>query len=196
MFTLWTIPNTEEFVEIELKKKFPDTKTLKTYKGKIIFNPDNHSLLDFKSLLSPLRISDPDKNKLDLYKRDWRKEFVPAGINPSLAFILCQIAQLNQDDIIFDPFCGGSTIPITALLYFNVQKAFASDVSGKAIDISKKNFRAAGIPQKRFVLFRSNISMVKLQPKSVTKVITNLPFGIRSGDHEKTCKFTKTSISN
>lgn len=188
MFTLWTIPNTEKFVEKELLNKFPKIKVLKTYQGKIIFDPNNHSLEDFRSLLSPLRISDPQKNKYDLFKREWRKEFVPAGINPSLAYILCQIANLNQNDIILDPFCGGSTIPITALLYFDVQKAFASDVSGRAIDVSLKNFQAASISQKRFVLFRSNISMVKLQPKLITKVITNMPFGIRSGDHDQNLK--------
>lgn len=189
LYSLKTIPNTEEFVENELISKFPKIKIVSKNKGKIIFQTENYSISEFRAIHSALLIEN-DRNSIqhNLYRRNWRVEFIPAGINPALAYILCQVASLNKDDILLDPFCGGSTILITALLYFNINKAFASDVSGRAIDVSEKCFQAAGITKNRFVLFRSNISMIKLKPKSITKVITNMPFGIRSGDHEKNIK--------
>lgn len=187
-FKLITIPGTEDFAKNELLTKFPEISVIKVVEGNIIFQTDNYKLDDFHRLLASIRIEDAFERCVNLYRRDWRKAFVPAGINPALAYILCDIADLNEKDILLDPFCGGSTIPITALLYFKINKAFASDLSGKAIDVSLENFKNSGISKDRFVLFRSNVSMIKLAPKSITKVITNMPFGIRSGDHEKNLK--------
>ena len=191
-YSLKTIPNTETFVEKELTEKFPQAIVIKKNVGKIVFQTETYSLFDLYALRSALAIDDDRNIRHDLYRRDWRVAYVPAGINPSLAYILCQVAQLNKDDVLLDPLCGGSTIPITALLYFDIKRAFASDVSGSAIDVSEKCFKTAGIAKNRFVLFRSNISMIKLQPKLITKVIANMPFGIRSGDHERNVKLYNT----
>ncbi|MDO8570537.1 MAG: methyltransferase [Candidatus Daviesbacteria bacterium] len=188
LYSLKTIPNTEEFVENELISKFPKIKIVSKNKGKIIFQTENYSISEFRAIHSALLVDNNHSIQHNLYRRNWRVDFIPAGINPALAYILCQVASLNKDDILLDPFCGGSTIPITALLYFDINKAFASDVSGRAIDVSEKCFQASGITKNRFVLFRSNVSMIKLKPKTITKVITNMPFGIRSGDHEKNIK--------
>lgn len=184
IYRLTAVPGTEEIVERELLSKFPGTEIVSRSKGKADFQIEGKVLNDFATLMSPIRIQDRNHGDMDLFKREWRKAFVPAGINPSLAYVLCELAELHKDDIVLDPFCGGSTIPITAMLYFGVKKAFASDLSGKAIDISLENWKASGIKKDRYVLFRSNVSTLKLQPKSITKVITNMPFGIRVGSHE------------
>jgi len=183
-FRLTAIPGTEKVVEKELLTKFPEVEIVGRSKGKIDFQIEGKVLEDFSFLLAPTRIQDTNYGDIDLFKRAWRKAFVPAGINPSLAYVLCELAELHKDDIVLDPFCGGSTIPITAMLYFGVKKAFASDISGKAIDVSLGNWKASGIKKDKYVLFRSNVSTLKLQPKSITKVITNMPFGIRVGSHE------------
>ncbi|HAI22413.1 TPA: hypothetical protein DCP77_01310 [Candidatus Collierbacteria bacterium] len=184
IFRLSIVLGTEEVVEKELLSKFPKAEIVGRTKGKIDFQVEGRVLGDFSSLLSPLRIQDTNRGDEDLYKRGWRKAFVPAGINPSLAYVLCDLAELNEDDVVLDPFCGGSTIPITAVMYFGIKKAFASDISGKAVDISLENWKASGVKKDKFVLFRSNVSTLKLSPKSITKVITNMPFGIRVGNHE------------
>lgn len=184
VFRLTAIPGTELVVEKELRSKFPGVEIVRVSKGKIDFQAEDLVIEDFKYLLSPIRIQDTNRSDLDLYKRGWRKSFVPAGINPSLAYVLCDLADLHENDIVLDPFCGGSIIPITAVLYFGIKKAFASDLSGKAIDISLENWNAAGIKRNKYVLFRSNVSSLKLQTKSITRIITNMPFGIRVGNHE------------
>jgi len=192
VFRLTTIPGTEMVVEEELMAKFPSVEIVSRSKGRIDFQSQDLEIQKFKYLLSPLRIQDTNRGDIDLFKREWRKSFVPAGINPSLAYVLCSLAKLNKNDVLLDPFCGGSTIPITAEMYFGVRKAFASDISGKAIDISLENWKAAGIKKNKYVLFRSNVSTLKLQPKSITKIVTNMPFGIRVGSHELNEKLYKS----
>lgn len=182
---LTIIPGTEAVVERELLSKFPEVEIVGRSKGKIDFETKDFVLENFRYLLSPLRIQDTNKRDIDLFKRAWRKDYVPAGINPSLAYALCDLANLQKSDVVLDPFCGGSTIPITAAAYFGIKKAFASDISGKAVDISQKNWEVSKVRKDRFVLFKSDVSKLKLADKSISKVITNMPFGIRVGSHDQ-----------
>jgi len=115
----------------------------------------------------------------------WRQHTLPASTNPEVARLLCQSAGLKPDDILLDPFCGCATIPIIALTEYKIKQAFASDVSGRAIDAAIKNRQLAGLSDHQLTIFRSNISMIKLSPKTIDHIITNLPFGIRTGDHQK-----------
>jgi hypothetical protein len=115
-FTLFTIPGTEEYAKRELLIKFPEISIINVAEGNITFQTNTYKLDDFHRLLTSIRIKDAFERCINLYRREWRKAFVPAGINPALAYILCDIAKLSENDILLDPFCGGSTIPITALL--------------------------------------------------------------------------------
>lgn len=191
-YTLQTIPNTEKYVEQELITKHPDSITQKEKPGSIIFQHPNEDINTFTNLLSPLRIEKENGWIRNLYRRDWKLESVPASINPALAYIMCMIAEVNEDDIILDPFCGSGTIGITAAKHFNPIKVLCSDVKGKAVDITMKNARAAGVKKNRIVIFRSNVNRLRLQKGSVTKIITNMPFGIRTGSHDENIKTYKS----
>lgn len=187
-FKLEAIPGTEKYVNLELQTKHPEISNSELHKGEISFSADK-DIWEFKNLLSGLRITDQATHHTEnLFRRDWRLGFVPAGINPALAYVMCQIAKLTPQDIVLDPFCGGGTIPISAALYFAVSKALASDVSGKAVDITQANAKAAHL-SKNFVAFRSNVSALKLAPNSVTKIISNLPFGVRTGKHDSNIQY-------
>jgi 23S rRNA G2445 N2-methylase RlmL len=102
------------------------------------------------------------------------------------------IAELREEDIVLDPFCGSSVIPITALKYFNVKRVICSDISGKAIEISMNNFKSAGIEEGRYKVFRSDIKDVNLTKRNVDKIISNLPFGIRVGNHNDNVEIYKS----
>ncbi|GAB4284365.1 MAG: hypothetical protein Kow0081_1490 [Candidatus Dojkabacteria bacterium] len=187
-YKLEIIPGTKPYVLYELTSKFPqitiqeneDTRT-------ISFESKQEDIDVFYKLHSPLRIQKENGLIRNLYRRDWKKYSVPAGINPSLSYILCMLAEISKQDVVFDPFCGAGTIAITAKLYFNPYKVLCSDISGKALDMAIANSKAAGIT-KNFTAFRSNVSQLRLQKESVSKIITNMPFGIRVGNHEKNKK--------
>jgi 23S rRNA G2445 N2-methylase RlmL len=186
-YSIKYIPGTLDCVMDEIKLKFPQAIIISN-QSKIIIKSDITDIFLFSSLLSPLSITNDQLFELHLFKKSWRTKTIPASINSSLAFIMCQIAQVNSTDTIYDPFCGCGTIPITASKYFFAKKTFGSDLSGKAIDYCQINSQNAILNPKQILFFRSNISMVKLKPNSIDKIITNLPFGIRVGTHIQNIK--------
>lgn len=184
-FKLEIVPGTTEIVENELKGKFPNVSILSKTKQFIEFESEENDIDTFRVLLSPLRIQKENGLERNLFRRDWKKATSPASINPALAYILCSLAEVNEDDIVYDPFCGSGTIGLSAYLYFSPKKVLCSDLSGKAVDWINENAKSASVDKKKFIVFRSNISQIKLQANSVNKIISNLPFGIRVGDHAK-----------
>lgn len=190
-YELKILKGTEGIVMQELVEKFGDKISdvdLKDNQGLITFNSSIDDIDEFRTLYSALNITVNGNISRNLFRREWRKEFVPAGINPSLAYVMCKLADINSSDIVFDPFCGGGTIPLTALSYFDPSKVLASDMSGAAVDITIRNLKELLSNKekgtaKKFVAFRTSIKSLKLQDNSVSKVITNPPFGVRTGKH-------------
>lgn len=182
-YKLTILEGTQEYVLKELLSKYPDTKIELQSEIEIVFESEISTIETFRNLYSPTHIEN-ETQKLNLSDREWRIEYVPAGINPSLAYIMCMIADLKDSDIVYDPFCGASVIPITALKYFNVKRVVCSDISGNAIDKSRKNFYSANIDGSKYKLFGCDIKKNKLSKQNIDKIISNLPFGIRVGSHE------------
>ncbi len=184
IYKLTILEGTQEYVLKELSSKYPKTKILSQTDSDITFESEIFTIESFRNLYSPTHIENKTQ-KLNLSDREWRIEYVPAGINPSLAYIMCMIADLRDSDIVYDPFCGASVLPITALKYFNVKRVMCSDISGNAIDKSKKNFYSANIEGNRYKIFGCDIKKNKLSKQNIDKIISNLPFGIRVGSHEE-----------
>ncbi len=199
IYKLKFIEGTKEFVLKELLQKFPESEVLQSGKDFIRFGSKVEDVDEFRILYSALSIEDSEVNpprfQRNLYRREWRKEYVPAGINPTLAYVMCELAEISKADVVLDPFCGGGTIPISAAVYFNPKKVLASDLSGNAVDITIRNFKAAKVQKFKYNVFRSDVAQLKLQKDYVTKVITNLPFGVRTGDHDTNIQAYK-SLAN
>lgn len=184
-YKLYFLQGTEDFVLKELFEKFPEVEVVSKESKKILFRSKEEDINTFRSLYSPIQIENEKGIILNLSRREWRKAYVPAGINPSLAYILCMVAELKKEDIVYDPFCGASVIPITALKYFNVKRVICSDISSQAIEKSRLNFQNANVEGGKYKLFKSDIKDVSLNKRNVDKIISNLPFGIRVGSHEE-----------
>jgi len=182
-YELFILEGTLEYVLLEVKNKYPSVNIAKEYKDRIIFESEKKDIKVFRNLYSPIGIENEQGIKLDLSKREWRKEYVPAGINPSLAYLMCMIANLKDNDIVYDPFCGSGVLPISAFKYFNIKKAICSDISGSAVEKCKNNFNTANIDKSRYMIFRSDINDVYLNKRNIDLIISNLPFGIRVGNH-------------
>lgn len=186
-FKLNFFEGTEDFVLKELKQKYPDVEIVSKNSKEIIFSTNIFEIENFRNLYSPTHIESNSK-KINLFRRKWKKESVSAGLNPSLAYVLCMVADLRGEDILLDPFCGASTIPITALKYFNIKRVLCSDISSNAVEKSKKNFKNAKISKERYRLFQSDVGKVRLNKKNVDRIVSNLPFGVRAKNHEKNIK--------
>jgi len=184
-YKLYILKGTLEYVLIELLNKYPNVKILKQVSDQILFEYIDSDINIFRNLYSPIGIENEKGIRLDLSKRDWRKKYVSAGINPSLAFVMCMLADLKESDIVYDPFCGSSVLGITCLKYFNVKRVICSDISSTAINKSKENFINADIDESRYMIFKSDIKDVHLNKRNIDLIVSNLPFGIRVGNHSE-----------
>jgi len=184
-FKLFLLKGTLEYVLIELLDKYPNVRILKQSSDGILFESAISDINIFRNLYSPVGIENEKGIRLDLSKREWRKGFVPAGINPSLAYVMCMMADLRENDIVYDPFCGSSVLGITSLKYFDIKKVICSDISDTAVNKSKGNFISAGIDEKRYMIFKSDIGDVYSNKRNIDLIISNLPFGIRVGNHSE-----------
>jgi tRNA (guanine6-N2)-methyltransferase len=191
-YKLQIIPGTKDFVVNEIRSKLPDVVIESNNKSLLFVESPKSDIDQFRVLYTALRVANDEGIDRNLFRREWRKFTSPAGMNPALAYILCTLGEINSEDVVLDPFCGGGTIAVSAALYFNPKKVLASDLSGTSIDYTLGNFKEAKIKKNKYAVFRSNISQLKLQKDYVSKVITNLPFGIRVGDHENNLKVYKS----
>jgi len=77
----------------------------------------------------------------DLGKRDFERpgrDSKSGMLPPKLAKMMINISAAQKDATILDPFCGSGTIATEAIL-MGYSKIFATDISEKAIDDTKKN---------------------------------------------------------
>ncbi len=122
-----------------------------------------------------------------LHFRDWRVYNHPASLKPTLAYALIKIASIKKNETVLDPMCGGGTILIEAALeYGKKAKYFGIDISKKYLEGAKKNARKAGVAS--LIKFKQG-DCRKLEEyfeeKSVNKIITNPPYGVRMGGDAK-----------
>jgi len=77
----------------------------------------------------------------DLSLRDYGRpgrDDLSGMLPPKLAQIMLNLAQAADSDAILDPFCGSGTILSEAIL-LGYRNLFASDISAKAVDDTRKN---------------------------------------------------------
>jgi len=120
-----------------------------------------------------------------LHKRKYRIYDHPAALKPTLAYSMLMIANLNPEEVVVDPMCGGGTIAIEAALNFNVKEVFCIDISPKHLHGAIINAISAGAYRKiRFILgdVRKLSEIVSTQ---ADLIITNPPYGIRLFRREK-----------
>jgi hypothetical protein len=115
---------------------------------------------------------------------DYRQSDVPAAMHPATAAGIVQMAKRKRErGRVLDPFCGCGTllfersrsgIPFGELV--------GSDISGNAVEAAKANLDHSG--EKGLTFRRGDVRSVRLEGR-FDELISNLPYGIRTGSHEK-----------
>ncbi|MCS7106143.1 MAG: THUMP domain-containing protein [Candidatus Aenigmarchaeota archaeon] len=135
--------------------------------------------------------------KESLYKR-FKLPFVhPAAIKSTIAYGLIRIAEVKEGETVLDPMCGGGTIILElADLFRNKVKIFGSDINKKFINGALENAKANKL--EKFIEFKV-IDATKLEEafpeKSIDKIITDLPYGIRVKDKNLKALYEKFLVS-
>ncbi|GCE03679.1 THUMP domain-containing class I SAM-dependent methyltransferase [Dictyobacter aurantiacus] len=113
--------------------------------------------------------------------RAYKHQHLPASLRPTAAAAMGWLSQPTPEDIVLDPLCGAGTILIERALLGPVTRELGGDIREQAVNIARRNVRAAEVDVS---LKTWDARALPLGASSVTRIITNLPFGKQIGTRE------------
>lgn len=113
--------------------------------------------------------------------RRYKQEHLPASLRPTVGAAMSWLARPTSQDIVLDPLCGAGTIVIERCLLAPVRQALGGDIRDGAVEMARRNARSARVNASWQVW---DARSLPLDAASVTRVITNLPFGKQIGSRE------------
>lgn len=109
-----------------------------------------------------------------------KREFTEKNLNkgelrPEIAYLICRFAEIKNDDVIVEPFCGYASIPIQIAKKFNFSKLYVSDIDSEKIKaiLAKKQFDNDKIE----ISVQDAFYLKNIGDKSVDLIITDPPWG-------------------
>jgi len=107
----------------------------------------------------------------------------PSALNPVIAYAMLRYSDVQPGDRVLDAFCGGGTIVIEAAQVWDNIEVLGLDISPKSIDGARRNSEAAGVESRVKFIIGDATRLERSLPAEwkADKVVSNLPFGIRSG---------------
>ncbi|MGH8046222.1 MAG: hypothetical protein ACREKL_03165, partial [Chthoniobacterales bacterium] len=113
----------------------------------------------------------------------YRRRDVPAASHPPLAACMARLAGIEEDEVVWDPFCGSGLELIERARRGGVRQVVGTDLSAAAIEIVGENFAAAIAESVRtsFAVsdFRDYAAVGGLGAGAVSLMISNPPMGRR-----------------
>ncbi len=112
--------------------------------------------------------------------REYKAAHRPASLRASSAAALAWASEPRDDDVVLDPFCGAGTILIERAHLGKYAMLLGSDRDQAALAAARTN---VGARYKPIRLENWDADTIPLADASVSKIVTNLPWGIRYGSH-------------
>jgi tRNA (guanine6-N2)-methyltransferase len=132
------------------------------------------TMIDAEFFLT-VRLSD-DKMR----HREYKSAHRPASLRASSAAALAWLSGPREDDVALDPFCGAGTILIERAHLGRYAMLLGSDRDHAALAAARVN---VGTRYKPIQLENWDAGALPLGDASVSKIVTNLPWGLRYGSH-------------
>lgn len=104
----------------------------------------------------------------------YRKHQVPASSHKTLAAALALIAELKENDTVWDPFVGAGSELAEAFLRQPSCRLIGTDVSAKALDLTRENLQFLGVNAQ---LIEADATVYV--PSKTSVILTNPPMGRR-----------------
>ncbi|HKV55265.1 MAG TPA: methyltransferase domain-containing protein [Candidatus Binataceae bacterium] len=124
-----------------------------------------------------LRLSDER-----MRQRDYKIAHLAGSLRPSVAAALGWLSRPAVDDIVLDPLCGAGTVLIERAHLERYQLLIGSDRDSAALEAAREN---TGPRYKPLELHPWDATALPLADGSVTKIVSNLPWGNRHGSHHE-----------
>jgi SAM-dependent methyltransferase len=127
-------------------------------------------------LFLTLRLSDER-----MRQRDYKVAHFAGSLRPSVAAAMAVLSQPADDDVVLDPMCGGATILIERAHLGRYKMLLGGDSNPAAIAAARDN---VGPRYKPIELRNWDAAALPLADGAATRIITNLPWGRKSGAHQ------------
>ncbi len=118
----------------------------------------------------------------------YRAADVPASIHPVVAAGIIRMMPLSSKEParVLDPFCGSGTLLVEREKRSPCRDLVGVDITSRAIEAARKNLDAAGLKNARLIRDdMANLLRHKAARETFDEIITNMPFGIRVGNHDE-----------
>ncbi len=132
--------------------------------------------LSGSELLVGVRLSDAT-----MRHREYKREHLPASLRPTVAAAMSLLSRPSEKDIVLDPLCGAGTILVERGLMAPFDRIIGGDSEDEAVGMARRNARAAGIVA---TIRPWDARSLPLDDASVTRILSNLPFGKKVGSPE------------
>ncbi|XP_014599950.1 PREDICTED: THUMP domain-containing protein 3-like [Polistes canadensis] len=126
-------------------------------------------------IVTQLRITHESKHHRNII------HFGPTTLRATICYNLLRLAQPNPGDIIIDPMCGSASIPIEGGLVYESSYILCGDNHSKAVLRSKSNIENS-CSKSKVDLTQWDVCYLPLLNNSIDIVVTDMPFGKRSGN--------------
>jgi 23S rRNA G2445 N2-methylase RlmL len=136
--------------------------------------------LNGSEALLGLRLSDAT-----MRHRTYKQEHLPASLRPTVAAAMGLLSCPTAEDIVLDPLCGAGTLLTERVLLGPLKEALGGDIRKEAVVMARRNVQAARVKADVRVW---DARSLPLDAESVTRILTNLPFGKQIGTHEANTK--------
>lgn len=113
-----------------------------------------------------------------LRRREYKQAHIPASLKPTVAYAMVRLSQPEPDDIFLDPMCGAGTVLLERAYSGPYRMLYGGDIDPKAVTATLENLGKSHKPWEVIVWDARNLP---LADRSVTKVVSNLPFGKQIG---------------
>ncbi len=114
--------------------------------------------------------------------RTYKREHLPASLRPTIAASMSWLARPTPDDSVLDPLCGAGTVIIERALLAPFHSVSGGDIREEAVAMATRNARAAHV---KATWSKWDARSLPLDDASVSRIITNLPFGKQIGTPEE-----------
>ena len=103
-----------------------------------------------------------------------KREFTEKNLNqgelrPEIAYLICVYAELPENAVVSDPFCGYGSIPVQLGKRFKCSKIFASDIDKSKVELLKNKFD---------VRQADAFELAHIPDNSLDAIITDPPWGL------------------
>lgn len=110
-----------------------------------------------------------------------KREFTEKNLNkgelrPEIAYLICCFSDIQNDDVILEPFCGYGSIPVQLAKKFRFQKLITSDIDDEKITMVKEKKQIKDNPLVD-ICTKDAFILDQVEDNSVSLVITDPPWG-------------------